>query len=125
VLPDTCAHSPAVRSETARPPVASSIASRNVSTPSRASVSALLLTVIVAAAALAGKTVVITGTLAAPRTQWKERLERAGATVTGAVSAKTDYLLVGTSPGSKLDAARKHGVEILEEAAMHKLLEPR
>src|SRR3990172_6183672 len=32
-----------------------------------------------AAAALAGKTVVITGTLAAPRTQWKERLERAGA----------------------------------------------
>ncbi len=78
-----------------------------------------------AAAALAGKTVVITGTLGAPRTQWKERLERAGATVTGSVSAKTDYLLVGASPGSKLDAARKHGVEVLDEAAMHKLLEPR
>jgi len=76
-------------------------------------------------AVLAGKTVVITGTLDAPRTQWKERLERAGATVTGSVSAKTDYLLVGESPGSKLDAARKHGVEILDEAAMLKLLEPR
>ena len=73
---------------------------------------------------LAGKTVVITGTLSAPRAQWKERLERAGATVTGSVSAKTSYLLAGESPGSKLEAARKHGVEVLDEQQMAQLLEP-
>jgi len=72
---------------------------------------------------LAGRTVVITGTLSAPRTQWKERLERAGASVTGSVSAKTDYLLVGESPGSKLDAANKHGVTVLDETQMTELLE--
>ena len=76
-----------------------------------------------AAAPLAGKTVVITGTLSAPRTQWKERLERAGANVTGSVSAKTDYLLVGENPGSKLDAARKHGAQVLDEQQMEQLLE--
>jgi DNA ligase (NAD+) len=76
-----------------------------------------------AATPLAGKTVVITGTLGAPRTQWKERLERAGATVTGSVSAKTHYLLAGENPGSKLEAARKHGVEILDEHQMQQLLE--
>jgi DNA ligase (NAD+) len=76
-------------------------------------------------APLAGKTVVITGTLGEPRTVWKERLERAGATVTGSVSAKTHLLLAGESPGSKLDAARKHGVQVLDEAQMRTLLEKR
>ncbi len=71
---------------------------------------------------LAGKTVVITGTLSEPRPVWKERLERAGATVTGSVSKKTDYLLVGESPGSKLDAAQEHGVKVLDEAGMQALL---
>jgi DNA ligase (NAD+) len=75
-------------------------------------------------APLAGKTVVITGTLSAPRAQWKEQLERAGATVTGSVSARTSYLLAGESPGSKLEAARKHGVEVLDEQQMAQLLEP-
>jgi DNA ligase (NAD+) len=72
---------------------------------------------------LAGKTAVITGTLGEPRAVWKERLERAGATVTGSVSKRTDYLLVGESPGSKLDAAREHGVKILNETEMAVLLQ--
>jgi DNA ligase (NAD+) len=71
---------------------------------------------------LAGKTAVITGTLSEPRPVWKERLERAGATVTGSVSKRTDFLLVGESPGSKLDAAREHGVKVLNEAEMTALL---
>ena len=71
---------------------------------------------------LAGKTVVITGTLSEPRPVWKERLERAGATVTGSVSKRTDYLLAGESPGSKLDAAQEHGVTVLDEAALVALL---
>lgn len=73
--------------------------------------------------ALSGKTVVITGTLSEPRAVWKERLERAGATVTGSVSQRTDYLLVGESPGSKLDAAREHGVKVQSEAEMAALLQ--
>ena len=77
----------------------------------------------VGALPLGGKTVVITGTLAAPRRQWKDRLERAGAMVTGSVSKKTDFLLAGENPGSKLEAARVHGVTILDEAGMNQLLE--
>ena len=71
---------------------------------------------------LAGKTVVITGTLSEPRPVWKQRLERAGATVTGSVSKRTDFLLAGESPGSKLDAAREHSVKVLDEAEMTALL---
>ncbi len=74
------------------------------------------------AAALAGKTVVITGTLSEPRGVWKDRLERAGVTVTGSVSKKTDYLLAGESPGSKLDAAQEHGVRVVTEQEMTRLL---
>jgi DNA ligase (NAD+) len=73
-------------------------------------------------AALSGKTVVITGTLSEPRNVWKERLERAGATVTGSVSQKTDFLLAGDSPGSKMEAAQQHGVRIVTEAEMGGLL---
>ncbi len=74
-------------------------------------------------ALLAGKVVVITGTLSLSRKQWKERLEQAGASVTGSVSAKTDYLLAGESPGSKLAAAEKNEVEVLDEQKMNQLLE--
>lgn len=73
---------------------------------------------------LAGKTVVITGTLSLPRAQWKERLERAGAKVVGSVSAKTDFLLAGENAGSKMTAALKHDVRIVNEAEMSKLMEP-
>lgn len=72
---------------------------------------------------MAGKTVVITGTLSIPRPRWKERLERAGATVTGSVSRKTDYLLAGDSPGTKMDAAHTHGVQVVDENQMAALLE--
>jgi DNA ligase (NAD+) len=45
--------------------------------------------------------------------------------VTGSVSAKTDYVVAGEKPGSKLDKARKVGVTVLDEAAFAKLLEGR
>ncbi|MGQ3892638.1 NAD-dependent DNA ligase LigA [Legionella sp. CNM-4043-24] len=65
---------------------------------------------------LFGKTVVITGTLASmARDEAKQRLEAAGAKVTGSVSAKTDYLLAGAEAGSKLDKAMQLGVSILSE----------
>jgi DNA ligase (NAD+) len=71
---------------------------------------------------LAGKTFVITGTLSIPREALKERLLAAGATVSGSVSKKTDYLVVGENPGSKYDKARDLGIEILDEAACLALL---
>ena len=72
--------------------------------------------------ALAGKTIVITGTLSEPRPVWKERLERAGATVTGSVSKKTAYVLAGENPGSKRDAATEFNIPVLSEADMLALL---
>ena len=71
---------------------------------------------------LAGKTVVLTGTLQAPRARWKETLEAAGATVTGSVSGKTNYVLAGENPGSKLDKARALNVTVLGEDEMNHLL---
>ena len=59
---------------------------------------------------LAGKTFVITGTLSMPREALKERLQAAGATVTGSVSKKTDYVVAGENPGSKYDKARDLGI---------------
>ncbi len=65
---------------------------------------------------LAGKTLVITGTLSRPREEVKAELQALGAKVTGSVSPKTDYLLAGADPGSKLERARELGVTILREA---------
>jgi DNA ligase (NAD+) len=60
-----------------------------------------------AAGPLAGKTVVITGTLPGiSREEAAERIEAAGAKVSGSVSKKTDYAVVGESAGSKLDKAK-------------------
>jgi len=54
-----------------------------------------------------GKTIVVTGTLESfSRTEIKEKLHMLGAKPSESVSAKTDYLLVGTSPGSKYDKAK-------------------
>ncbi len=73
--------------------------------------------------AFAGKTVVITGTLAAmSRDEARERLEAAGAKVAGSVSKKTDFVIAGLEAGSKLDKARELGVAVLDEAQFTALL---
>jgi DNA ligase (NAD+) len=73
---------------------------------------------------LTGRTYVITGTLERwSREQAASALEAAGAKVTNSVSAKTTALIVGEEPGaSKLTKAQKTGVELLDEAALEKLL---
>jgi DNA ligase (NAD+) len=72
---------------------------------------------------LSGKTFVITGTLSKPRGEVAKDIEAAGGKVVGSVSKKTDYLVAGDKTGkSKLTAAEKHGVEVLDEAALQALL---
>ena len=75
-----------------------------------------------AALPLAGKTLVITGTLSQPREVIAARLQALGAKVTGSVSKKTDYLLAGAEAGSKLAKAEALGVAVLDEAALEELL---
>ena len=76
---------------------------------------------------LAGKRVVVTGTLSRPRSYFVERIEDAGGTFTSSVSSNTDYVLAGEVAGSKLDRAREAGVAVLNEAGFEELLsqEPR
>src|SRR5690606_31032540 len=72
---------------------------------------------------LAGKTFVITGTLdSMSRDEAKERLQSLGAKVSGSVSRKTNYIIAGSEPGSKLDKASKLGIEILDENAFLELI---
>jgi DNA ligase (NAD+) len=71
---------------------------------------------------LAGKRVVITGTLSRPRGHFVERLEAAGGTFTSSVSKSTDYVLAGEDAGSKLERARELGVPVLDEAGFEELL---
>jgi DNA ligase (NAD+) len=72
----------------------------------------------------AGKVFVITGTLPTmSRDEAKEFIEKHGGKVTGSVSSKTDYVVVGESAGSKLDKARQLGVTTLEEAELRALAE--
>ncbi len=74
--------------------------------------------------ALQGKTFVLTGKLQGiTRSQASEKIEEKGGRVTSAVSSKTDYLVAGDEPGSKLEKARRLGVEILDEAGFVRLLE--
>ncbi len=73
-------------------------------------------------AKLKGKSFVITGTLAKPRPHFKKFIEDNGGKVTGSVSAKTDYLLCGVEPGSKLDDARKLGVKVIGAEELNELL---
>ena len=71
---------------------------------------------------LAGKTFVLTGTLAHySRDQAKKLIEDAGGKVTGSVSKKTDYVVAGADAGSKLDKARELGVAVIDEKEMEKL----
>jgi DNA ligase (NAD+) len=73
---------------------------------------------------LKGATVVVTGTLTRwTRTEVKDLLERAGAKVTSSVSAKTDLLVAGESPGSKLEQAKSLGVRVVGEPELASWLE--
>ena len=70
----------------------------------------------------AGTTVVVTGTLSGmSRDQARDWLTAQGAKVTGSVSAKTDYVIVGENPGAKRDQAEQLGVTVLSEAQMQEL----
>jgi DNA ligase (NAD+) len=72
---------------------------------------------------LAGKTLVLTGTLPElTREQATERILAAGGRVTGSVSRKTDYVVAGESPGTKLAQAERLGVAVLDEGGLLKLL---
>jgi DNA ligase (NAD+) len=72
---------------------------------------------------LAGKTVVLTGTLPTlSREQATERVQAAGGRVTSAVSKKTHYLVAGEAPGSKLEKAERLHVRVLDEGGLLKLL---
>jgi DNA ligase (NAD+) len=72
---------------------------------------------------LTGRSYVITGTLARrSREQAKAVLEELGAKVTDSVSKKTAGVIVGESPGSKLEKAQRLGVELLDEDAFERLL---
>ena len=67
---------------------------------------------------LAGKSLVITGTLASlSREGARELVEALGGRVTSSVTRKTDYVVVGEAPGGKADDARRLGVTVLDEAA--------
>jgi DNA ligase (NAD+) len=72
---------------------------------------------------LNGKTFVLTGTLPGySRSEAKELIQARGGRVTGSVSSKTDYVVVGEDPGSKLDKARELGIATLDEAGFRELL---
>jgi len=72
---------------------------------------------------LAGKTFVLTGTLARhTRDEAKKLIEDAGGKVSGSVSKKTDYVVAGEEAGSKLDKAKELGVAVIDEGAMEKLI---
>ncbi len=61
------------------------------------------------------KTIVITGTLSRPRSEFKEELLKMGAKVTNSVSKNTDFLLAGQDAGSKLERAQEFGVRVIDE----------
>jgi DNA ligase (NAD+) len=72
---------------------------------------------------LSGKTLVLTGTLPnLSREDATERIEAAGGKVTGSVSKKTDYVVAGEDPGSKMAKAQDLGTEIVDEPGLEKLL---
>jgi DNA ligase (NAD+) len=73
--------------------------------------------------ALSGKTLVLTGALPSlSRDQATERIQAAGGKVTGSVSGKTDYVVAGADPGTKLTKAEDLGVEVIDEKRLLELL---
>ncbi|HXG11919.1 MAG TPA: NAD-dependent DNA ligase LigA [Gemmataceae bacterium] len=76
-----------------------------------------------AGADLSGKTFVVTGTLEKYSRDEIERLiKQLGGKATGSVSKKTDYVIAGANPGSKLDKARELGIPVLTEKEFEKLI---
>jgi len=72
---------------------------------------------------LSGKTLVVTGTLTQPRADVQKKIEAAGGKVAGSVSKKTTYLVAGADTGkTKLEAAQKHGVTVIDEAELERLI---
>jgi DNA ligase (NAD+) len=72
---------------------------------------------------LEGKTVVLTGTLPElTREEAAAMVKSAGGKVTSSVSKKTDYVVAGDNPGSKLAKAEKFGIEVLDEAGLRELV---
>ncbi len=72
---------------------------------------------------LAGKSVVVTGTLPGfSRQEAEEAIRAAGGKPAGSVSKKTDYLVAGESAGSKLAKAQELGVPVLDEDGFRRLL---
>ena len=69
-----------------------------------------------------GKTFVITGTLSRPRDEIKEEIEGLGGNVTGSVTKKTDYVIVGEKAGSKLTKANELGISVLTEEEYNNML---
>jgi DNA ligase (NAD+) len=73
---------------------------------------------------LAGKTLVITGTLPSlSREEAKALIEAAGGKATDSVSKKTSYLVAGEAAGSKLDKARKLGIPVIDEAKLREMVQ--
>lgn len=72
---------------------------------------------------LAGKTFVLTGTLAMERSDAEKLIKQRGGKISSSVSKKTDFVLAGASPGSKLGKAQELGITVIDEAKFRQLLE--
>ena len=72
---------------------------------------------------LAGKTIVVTGTLEKfTRPQIEQAIKQAGGKTSSSVSKKTDFVLAGKEPGSKLDRARQLGVKVIDEKQFQEII---
>lgn len=72
--------------------------------------------------ALAGKTLVLTGSLSIPRSRAKDLIQEAGGNVASSISANVDFLVAGSEAGSKLAKAEKLGVTIIDEDDLNRML---
>ena len=73
---------------------------------------------------LAGKTLVVTGTLETlSRSEAEALIVRNGGKASGSVSKKTAYVVAGTAAGSKLTKAQTLGIPVLDEAGLYHLIE--